>query len=801
VPTSRPEATFYEDISKLTGDVYWHLRTSPDEAFEYVSENVADLVGYPADDFLYGGIPFMASITHPGDQSELNRAMSVELEKSGYFELRFIHQSGHTVFTRLWFQRRSRSDGSHIVEGTVREVTQLHRLESALHDSELRFRTAMKHSAIGMMLISPAGKFLEVNPALCDLLGRDEHTLRHTTWQNLTHPGDLNKDVGLVDDVLAGRTESYRLLKRYLRPDKSVVWGDLSVSCVRDEEGRVRYFLCQVVDMTAHMQIEQELRASEEQYRLLVEESSDFIIRTAGQTGIIEWVSPAVTRVLGWSPQDAVGRPATDFLYDENESAVAQTRLLMDSGERIRDRQRIRCADGNYKWMALVGRTLFNDDGQPVARISSFQDIDAQVRAEEALVQSQAAAQHDRERLRAVMDAMIDPHFLIAPLRDDSGAIVDFEHVDANTAALDHVGMSRERFLRTRVLHMEPNRAEVIALFIRAFEQREPVIEDAMPFADPTGAGTVRLFDVRGVRVGEALSVTVRDVTQREEAAAALAESRARYRLMAENATDAVYRIHFDGTIQWLSEGVEHILGRGPEAFIGLDVDEIVYGPDQDLLDAAVDEALVTGRATVRIRAADVRGELRWLEARLHPFNDDGEMILVGGIRDVHAEMQAMAELDRRARTDHLTGLPNRDEAMSRLRLLLLGERPDPIAVAFCDLDDFKTINDTYGHASGDRWLRHVASRIREQLREGDLVARVGGDELLVVLPGVHTLDRALSVCEKLREALLSDDALSTVSIGVTLGQPGDDVDAVIARADQAMYRAKQEGRNRVVAE
>ncbi len=800
---STPVPEFYRDLAALTGDVFWSMSVFPDAAVLFISENVVDLLGYTPEEFLAGGVEFMSSLVDPRDLPEMQRGIQTPTGQASYQELRYFHRDGHTVFVRLWLRRRVREDGREVVEGVTREVSALRRLESALRESEERFRNAMQSSAIGMCLVSPAGQFLETNPALCSLLGRDEATLQHTTWQTLTHPDDLHDDVTLVDDVLVGRRDSYRLLKRFLRPDGEVVWGDLSVSCVRDQEGRVRYFVSQIVDMTTQVETEHALRASEEQYRLLVEESSDFLMRTHGETGIIEWVSPSVNRVLGWEPEQAVGKSALEFLHPDDHARAFATRHAMDAGQRVMGRQRVLCRDGSYRWMSQVGRALFDADGTQIGRISSFQDIDAQVRAEEALAQSQAAAQADRERLRATMNAMLDPHFLISPVRDDDGRIIDFVHVDANDAGLMHAGFDRETFIGSRLLELIPGQESVINRYVETFESGQPMIEDAMPFVNPQAPddpSQVRLFDLRGIRVGDALSITVRDVTAREQAAKELAESQARYRLLAENASDIVYRMHIDGTIEWLSDGVVHITGRSPESFIGHHIDEFVHGPDQDLIDAAAEEAVLTGKASVRFRTLDADGQLHWLEAALHPIESEAGTVLVGGCRDVQAEMQAIAELDRRARTDQLTGLPNRDEALSRLRLLLAKDRAAPIAVAFCDLDDFKTINDTFGHAVGDEWLRQATERIKSRVREGDLVARMGGDEILVVLPDVHNLDRATKACEKLRAALHDVDARSTVSIGVTLGWPGEGVDAVIARADNAMYQAKNAGRNRVVA-
>lgn len=165
--------------------------------------------------------------------------------------------------------------------------------------------------------------------------------------------------------------------------------------------------------------------------------------------------------------------------------------------------------------------------------------------------------------------------------------------------------------------------------------------------------------------------------------------------------------------------------------------------------------------------------------------------------------------LRHRASTDELTGLLNRRELLRLLKLLLKEESstgaPQGLALLFCDLDLFKDINDNFGHAAGDLVLRCVARRIRRQIRGEDLAARVGGDEIVVVLTNNLEPERALAVARSIRASIAEPihatrfNATITASIGVTWAQQQEDVDSLMARADLAMYQAKQEGRNRVV--
>ncbi|MFZ4519038.1 MAG: diguanylate cyclase domain-containing protein, partial [Microthrixaceae bacterium] len=209
-----------------------------------------------------------------------------------------------------------------------------------------------------------------------------------------------------------------------------------------------------------------------------------------------------------------------------------------------------------------------------------------------------------------------------------------------------------------------------------------------------------------------------------------------------------------------------------------------------------------------QLRVAHAGGGHRWVELRARPFVDergvvDGNAV---SLRRVDGEVAARQELERRARFDEVTGLMNRVEVLERLEQLPRRVRRSgtEIAVMFCDVDSLKSVNDALGHRVGDLLLRTVADRVVASVRADDLVARIGGDELLVVLDGVHDLAQAVEVAEKVRAAVarpveLEGRELSpTLSIGVAIARSGDGTDELVARADAAMYRAKRAGRDRV---
>ncbi|MBV8917087.1 MAG: diguanylate cyclase [Bradyrhizobium sp.] len=183
------------------------------------------------------------------------------------------------------------------------------------------------------------------------------------------------------------------------------------------------------------------------------------------------------------------------------------------------------------------------------------------------------------------------------------------------------------------------------------------------------------------------------------------------------------------------------------------------------------------------------------------------EAKLVDASKELDGLRKSLEEAEARSRTDALTGLANRRamEIFLRAAQLKAMEQGDPLSVFLVDVDHFKRFNDKYGHQLGDQVLRIVAKYLQEGIRDCDLAARYGGEELLCILPGA-TIESCQQVAERIRTRIASAKVTRrttgeevgqvTISIGVALFDPGESFDGLIERCDRALYQAKQSGRN-----
>jgi diguanylate cyclase (GGDEF)-like protein/PAS domain S-box-containing protein len=304
--------------------------------------------------------------------------------------------------------------------------------------------------------------------------------------------------------------------------------------------------------------------------------------------------------------------------------------------------------------------------------------------------------------------------------------------------------------------------------------------------------------------LGSQVTVALESVRLTED----LRRSEERFRALVQNASDIITIVDLEGCVRYHSPSGERILGYAPSDIEGRPVLDIMHPDDVEASIAFFLEAIKTGQVTapVRWRVRHKDGSWRYLETIYNNLADDPN---VGGVlltsRDVSDRKDLEDQLAHRAFHDALTGLPNRSLFTDRVEhgLARRVREPGRIAVLFLDVDDFKTVNDSLGHAAGDDLLVAIAQRIDNCLRGGDTAARLGGDEFAILLEDVADPAEAAGVAERVIEALRPPFDIdgkrtfvyASIGIATSSGIPGERADELLRNADVAMYIAKRRGK------
>ena len=263
---------------------------------------------------------------------------------------------------------------------------------------------------------------------------------------------------------------------------------------------------------------------------------------------------------------------------------------------------------------------------------------------------------------------------------------------------------------------------------------------------------------------------------------------------------DAVCVVDAEGYFLFVSASFEHIFGYTPDEVLGMRTFDLVHPDDRAATMHSASQVMEEGlQRHFRNRyihkhghSVDIQWSARWLP-------DYG--VRIGVAREVTELRRAEEALEHLAAHDALTGLPNRHRLQRELQYAMAhaGQTGDGLALLYLDLDGFKEVNDRGGHDAGDRLLREVAQRLQQALRQGDLVARVGGDEFIALLPGCRDAECARVLAGALRARLsppfqLADGLFHLdVSIGIAcFPADGSDPDALVAHADRAMYASRR---------
>ena len=283
-----------------------------------------------------------------------------------------------------------------------------------------------------------------------------------------------------------------------------------------------------------------------------------------------------------------------------------------------------------------------------------------------------------------------------------------------------------------------------------------------------------------------------------------LRESEARYRLLADNSTDIILSSAVDGTVRFASASMLQLGQHQPKALFGQQALHLVVRRHRRIVQEAYLRAIAARGKTVEVEFLGVPAQSapRWCEANMRAvMSDKGEVeCVVSVIRDMSDRKEYETALALAALTDELTGLPNRRMFVEALNDCI--ERGQPGCIAIIDLDHFKQVNDQFGHAAGDEVLRTFARVAGLGLRTTDTLARIGGEEFALLLPGA-SLAVGERICARLGATLSDavtpfDGAEICVTTSIGLARVGRNAEIAMRKADEALYIAKSAGRDRL---
>jgi len=297
-------------------------------------------------------------------------------------------------------------------------------------------------------------------------------------------------------------------------------------------------------------------------------------------------------------------------------------------------------------------------------------------------------------------------------------------------------------------------------------------------------------------------------IIERKQAQEVLQESKEKLQSLLNSMEDLVFVITTDGIFKdYYQPSSREDLYLPPSEFVGKHLKDVLPSDVAESLEATIKTVRTSGESQEFDYVLDIRGERLWYEAKISPVRDRSGIVtaLTAVSRNITERKKMEDNMQHLAYFDAITGLPNRSLFNDRLRVALAQAKrnKEKLAVMMLDLDQFKIVNDTLGHETGDQLLQAVGNRLKDALRDSDTVSRMGGDEFMVLLPSIayekSVVDIAQKILSSFREPFrVRDHELHvTTSIGISLyPRDGTSSDTLIKNADAAMYRSKAKGGN-----
>ncbi|WP_053150724.1 bifunctional diguanylate cyclase/phosphodiesterase [Pseudomonas sp. P97.38] len=685
--------------------------------------------------------------------------------------------------------------------GVIREITHQRQREQALRSSEKRFATLF-HLCPNMVLLTRQedGLISEVNQYFESLFGWPVHAVIGRTTLELGLWVDPSQRHKLVQATKA-KGELVSMEVEFRASNGQIHNGILSAQKV-ELEGQP-YLLSTFLDTTERKLAEQALKDSQERLDLALD---------SAQLGTWDWHIPSgmlygsarAAQLHGLEPKafhesfDAFFEGVPD--EERNNMRNAYRSLREGPAGNYQLTYRVQLPDGSSRYLESRARLYRNEDGSPLRMAGTLLDITDQVEREQSLAASE-------EKFATLFQVSPDP---ICVTHQDSGRFLEINSSFTQTfgwSAKDVIGLSADEIGLWDASGSSLQRIERVI-------REQSLSNVAIVVHHKDGQPLTCVISSRQINVGNqpCIVTTLRDITHQQRSEAALKASEEKFAKAFHSSPDAITITEREsGRYLEINDGFYRLTGYRADEVLGRTVYEVGIWADEKQRTALLAELQLKGRVHHReMLGRNKRGEILTVEVSVEPITLNETACLLLTARDVSLLRNAEAQIRHLAYHDPLTNLPNRALLMDRLsqQIALLKRHNLRGALLFLDLDHFKHINDSLGHPVGDTVLKIITARLEASVRLEDTVARLGGDEFVVLLSGLEgnravVSEQVQKLADTLRELLSEPMFLDgqrlqvTPSIGMALipdhgSTPAD----LLKRADIALYRAKDSGRN-----
>ena len=680
----------------------------PVERIQFVNQAFVDLTGYGIDEACGAPADLLG-----GDTAWSAIASEVELRAPHTTELTLVHKNGSPFVTRAVLERMlDVSDPEGPITWHIATYQGHADVTAAMQAASSReeWAQALVSAVSDIILVTDeATKILWVSPSVARL-GYEPDALVGTTGMDLVHPDDVEAAAETFSRVITNEFDFVASVYRIR--DATGAWRYLSLNGANQlENSAIGGIILSATDVTERTLVEAGYRARERWAHALVQGGSDLVLVT-DRAGVLTYASPAVSRILGYEPEEVIGRSPADVLDPDDVDEATRVVALAGSGSDGGQSHEFRVRHRNGSWRILNAvMTDMHDDPAVGGLVINVRDVTSR-RVVEDLLSEQADLLEAIARGAPLEVTLQKITQMIEHVIDGASCAIGI--LDPDGAIRVRAAASLPRQIVSLLDALPPDSDAGVELRRSAGEAIKYVLDSASPLGSPD------LFVAHGYTLCRKAPV--------------------------------------------LAPGSGELLGS---LSVFHPLDTRLSKLEADLLDRALNMAAIAI-------------ERRRFESTL--------------------EYQALY--------DPLTGLPNRTLLHSRIQdaLTRSSRLETGVAVLFIDLDRFKVINDSVGHALGDQLLREVTSRFQLPLRPGDTLGRFGGDEFMVVCSRITdeeaAADAARRFMEQLREPVRIDESeiFVTASIGIAFADNDSiSTESLVRNADVAMYRAKDQGRDQYV--